>query len=90
MNNRQFTTVAIITFLVGMVWLAADIIFNTKASIPISPKLESLLEPVNPGFNARVLEVIDKEVLDISPPVSAPAIRPELDSQATESAEATL
>lgn len=63
MNNRQFVILVIITFFVGMVWLIADIIFNTKASIPISPKLQTLLEPVNPNFNERVLEIIGKETL---------------------------
>lgn len=66
MRNKQFLTLVIITFFVGMVWLIADIIFNTKASIPISDKLQTLLEPVNPNFNARVLEIIDKETLDQS------------------------
>lgn len=66
MRNKQFLTLIIITFFVGMVWLIADIIFNTKASIPISDKLQTLLEPVNPNFNARVLEIIDKETLDQS------------------------
>ncbi len=66
MNSRQFAIVIGITFIVGMVWLAADIIFNTKASIEISPKLQTLLESVNPNFNSRVLEIIEKETLDIS------------------------
>lgn len=63
MNSKQFATVVIITFIVGMIWLATDIIFNTKASIQISDKLQVLLEPVNPNFNARVLEIIDEETL---------------------------
>ncbi len=66
MTSRQFAIIAGITFFVGMVWLFADIIFNTKASIQISPKLQTLLEPVNPNFNSRVLEIIDKETLDIT------------------------
>ena len=64
MNGKQFATILTITFIVGMVWLISDIIFNTKPSIPTSPKLEDLLEPVNPSFNSRVLDTIEKEVLD--------------------------
>lgn len=64
MSGRQFAVIVSITFFVGMVWLISDIIFNTKASIPVSPKLESLLTPVNPNFNSRVLDIIDKEVLN--------------------------
>jgi hypothetical protein len=64
MKNKQFAILVTITFLVGMIWLITDIIFNTKASISVTDKLQILLEPVNPTFNARVLEVIDKETLD--------------------------
>ena len=64
MTSKQIVTVIVITFFVGMIWLIADIIFNTKASVPISDKLQVLLEPVNPTFNARVLEKIDQETLD--------------------------
>lgn len=63
MNSKQFVIVLVITFAAGMVWLVSDIIFNTKASIPISEKLQSSLEPINPTFNSRVLEVISGETL---------------------------
>ena len=66
MRNKQFAILVIITFFVGMVWLITDIIFNTKASVQISDKLQTLLDPVNPNFNGRVLEIIDKETLDRS------------------------
>lgn len=63
MNSKQFATVLVITFVVGMIWLAADIMFNTKASIPVSDTLQSTLEQVNPTFNGRVLEMIAAETL---------------------------
>lgn len=66
MSGKQFATIVTITFIVGMLWLVFDIIFNTKPSIPVSPQLETLLKPINPNFNPRVLDVIDKEVLDRS------------------------
>lgn len=78
MNSRQFAIIAGITFFVGMVWLFADIIFNTKASIQISPKLQTLLEPVNPNFSSRVLEIVDKETLDTADiTISEPTFSPE-------------
>ena len=67
MNNKQFAIVAAITFFAGMVWLISDIIFNTKASIEISPKLQSSLESVNPNFNPRVLQIIEAEVSEPGP-----------------------
>lgn len=66
MSGKQFAIIASISFVVGMIWLVADIIFNTKPSIPVSPKLEVLLQAVNPNFNSRILEIIDKEVIDIN------------------------
>lgn len=64
MTGKQFATILTITFIVGMVWLVSDIIFNTKPSIPANPQLEILLKPINPNYDPRVLEVIDKEVID--------------------------
>lgn len=72
MNSKQFAMVVGITFFVGMVWLVSDIIFNTKASIPISPKLETSLEPVNPNFNSRILDIIGTEVSEIGVDIPAP------------------
>ncbi len=71
--------VAVITFVVGMVWIVSDIIFNTKASIPISEKLQSSLEPINPAFSSRILEVIKDETLStneitVNAPLTAPAV----------------
>lgn len=64
MSGKQFAIIVSITFIVGMMWLISDIIFNTKPSIPTSPKLENLLKPVSPNFNSRVIEIIDNEVVD--------------------------
>ena len=86
MNSKQFATIVVITFIVGMIWLGADIIFNTKASIPISDKLQVLLEPVIPNFNTRVLDLISKETLDtadIRVSDSAPVNAEELSAVAT-------
>lgn len=89
MNGKQFAIVAVITFVVGMIWLISDIIFNTKASITISDKLQVLLEPVNPTFNSRVLDMIGEETLNtdsiiISAPPSpssspSPSVEPATD-----------
>lgn len=62
MTGKQFAVIATITFIVGMIWLVSDIIFNTKASIPVSPQLETALSPLNPSFNSRILDLIGQEV----------------------------
>ena len=84
MNNRQFAILISITFFVGMLWLVADILFNTKPSIEISPKLQTSLDQVNPNFNPRVLKIIEDEVADTAPAInqsvaaqtSAPSFNP--------------
>lgn len=79
MSTKQFAILISITFVVCMIWLGADIAFNTKASIPVSDKLQTLLEPVNPNFNPRVLEIIEKEVAEEAPtavsqvPIASPS-----------------
>lgn len=91
MNSKQFAIVATITFLVGMAWLFTDIIFRTKASIEISPKLQSLLEPVTPNFDSKVLDIIDEETLDkstVTVPAPVPsAASPNPDIESTPSAQ---
>ena len=62
MSGKQFAVIVIITFIVGMIWLVSDIIFNTKASISVSPQLETALQPVSPNFESKTLEVIAREV----------------------------
>lgn len=91
MNSKQFAIVATITFLVGMAWLVTDIIFRTKASIEISPKLQSLLEPVTPNFDSKVLDIIEQETLDKStvtiPSPSPITASPNPDIESTPSAQ---
>lgn len=72
MTGKQFAVIMIITFIAGFVWLISDIIFNTKPSIPISPKEQSLIEPVNPNFSQRVLDEIEQ----IPDPRPRPSIAP--------------
>ena len=91
MNSKQFMIVVVITFIVGMVWLVSDIIFNTKASIPISEKLQSSLEPINPTFNARILGVINSETIstkDVT--VNAPPLQNQADTLTIEPVESPV
>ena len=80
MTSKQFATIVAITFIVGIIWLVSDIIFNTKASIPDNPKLNTLLEPINPNFNPRILNLIGNEVSPQAPPLNrlpGPSVLPE-------------
>lgn len=57
MNNRQFLIVISITFIVIIIWIIADIL-HTKPSIEVNPKLTTLLTPVDPNFDSKVISQI--------------------------------
>jgi hypothetical protein len=63
MTGKQFATILVITFIVGLIWLVSDILFNVKPSVPVNPQLNTLLQPINPNFDPRVLEMIENEVV---------------------------
>lgn len=87
MTGKQFATILTITFIVGMVWLISDIIFNTKPSIPANPQLETLLKPINPNYDSRVLEVIDQEVINPGLVQSASGNSPQASSKSAAQTE---
>lgn len=63
MTNRQFVVVIIITFIVIVIWIVADIL-HTKPSVEVNPKLTTLLTPINPNFDPKVISQI-KEVIPV-------------------------
>ncbi len=65
MTKNQFIFVLLATFIVIVVWIVADII-HTKPSVPVDPKLENLLDPVNPSFDNSVLNKINENQIPIS------------------------
>ena len=54
MNRKEFVVILVITFLVIMVWIVSEIA-RSKPSVPIDPKLNSLLDPIDPLFNQDTL-----------------------------------
>jgi hypothetical protein len=64
MNGRQLIIVVVVTFVVIVIWIVADIL-HTRPSIPLNPKLETLLSPINPNFDQKVISQI-KEITPIS------------------------
>lgn len=63
MSNRQFVIVVIITFIVIVIWIISDIL-HTKPSIEVNPKLNTLLTPINPNFDSKIISQI-KEITPI-------------------------
>lgn len=60
MNKKEFIVILIITFLVIMIWIIAEII-HSKPSVPIDPKLQQLLDPLDPNFDTATLERIKQQ-----------------------------
>lgn len=55
MNRKEFTVVLIFTFIVIVIWIIADIIY-TEPSVTADPKIQPLLEEVDPNFDTAILE----------------------------------
>jgi hypothetical protein len=89
MNNRQFVFVTIVTFIVIVIWIIADIL-HTRPSVEVNPKLNTLLTPVNPNFNPKIIAQIS-EVSSVSQSNSSIPVNTSLPvpSIATPSSEAT-
>lgn len=70
MNRKEFVIILIITFLVIMVWIVAEII-HSKPSVSTDSKLQGLLDPVDPNFDQSILEKIrniGQSVKPVNPP----------------------
>lgn len=65
MTKNQFIFVLITTFIVTVFWIVADII-HTQPSVPVNPKVETLLDPVNPNFDKSILEKIKENQIPLS------------------------
>lgn len=57
MNKKEFVAILIITFFVIMVWIIAEII-HSKPSVPLDPKIQKLLDPLEKNFDSVTLEKI--------------------------------
>ena len=57
MTKKELLILFIVTFVVIMIWIAADI-YRSQSSVSISPKLKQALEPIDPKFDQETLERI--------------------------------
>lgn len=55
MIKKQWLIATILTFITIVAWLIFDIL-HTRAQVEISPKLQEVIEPINPNFNTKSLE----------------------------------
>jgi hypothetical protein len=64
MNNKQFLIIIVVTFIVIIIWIITDIV-HTRPSVEINPKLSTLLSPLNPSFDPKIIDQI-KEVTPVT------------------------
>lgn len=79
MNKKEFIIILTSTFIAIMAWIASDI-YHTKSAVPLDPKLQKILDPVDPGLDLETLRLIQ------NPPVASPLVIPETKTS-TKSAE---
>ncbi len=54
MTRKEWLIAAILTFVTICAWVIFDIL-HTRAQVEISPKLQEIIEPINPDFNTKSL-----------------------------------
>ncbi|MBI3485969.1 hypothetical protein HY025_03415 [Candidatus Daviesbacteria bacterium] len=59
MHKKEFVILIIMTTIVILVWVVSDI-YHTKANVVVSPKLQEVLEPINPNLDQAALDEIKK------------------------------
>jgi hypothetical protein len=69
MSKKELVIILIITFIVIIIWVVSDI-FHSKPSVPLDPKLETILEPVDPNFDQETLAKLKNISLKSPPPIS--------------------
>lgn len=55
MTKKEWLIAAILTLVTIVAWVIFDIL-HTRAQVEISPKLQEIIEPINPNFNTKALE----------------------------------
>ena len=55
MTKKEWLIAAILTFVTIVAWVVFDIL-HTRAQVEISPKLQEVIEPIDPNFNTKSLE----------------------------------
>lgn len=75
MNQKEFTIAIIITVLVILLWVVADII-HTRSTVTVDSRVQQLLSPLNPVIDTSILDQIPTPTQPIPsyhPPIIASA-----------------
>jgi hypothetical protein len=85
MPNKQFVLVTIVTFIVIVIWIIADVL-HTQPSVQVDPKLTTLLTPISPNFDQKVISQI-KEVTPVEDLTPTPTITIQNQNPSTSSSQ---
>ncbi len=55
MTRKEWLIAAILTFVSILAWMIFDVI-HTRSKVEIPPKVQEIIEPINPNFNTQSLE----------------------------------
>ena len=55
MTKKEWLIATVLTFVTIVAWVVFDIL-HTRAQVEISPKLQEVIEPIDPNFNTKSLE----------------------------------
>lgn len=55
MIKKNWLVIAIITFITICAWVVFDIL-HTRAKVELSPKIQEVIEPINPEFDTKGFE----------------------------------
>lgn len=55
MTRKEFLVIAIATFITAVAWAVFDIL-HARANVEVSPKLQQVMEPIDPNFDTANIE----------------------------------
>ena len=56
-DRKSFLVIAIVTLITIILWVIFDIL-HTRANVEISPKLQEVIEPIDPSFDIQAAQLI--------------------------------
>lgn len=56
MTKKEWLFAAIFTLITILAWVISDII-HARSKVEIPPKMQEIMEPINPNFNIENLDV---------------------------------
>ncbi len=56
MTKKELLIAAVLTFITVFAWTIFNAL-HARAKVEVSPKVQEIIEPINPNFNTQSLEI---------------------------------